>query len=198
VDPQTIAIYDECAAAIAARHGGSEFVGFYDLARRYFHQAAPTADIGCGSGRYAAWLVDHGYPVVGYEASEGMRAQARTLFPALDVRPAFLPELAAIADASYTNLVCMAVLMHLPQSEHSRAITGLARILRPGGRLIVTWRSSAVADEREADGRLFSELPLSDAAICFNRAGIRLLHQEEQSDPARSRVRWRSVVGAKD
>jgi SAM-dependent methyltransferase len=100
-----------------------------------FHPGAPTADIGCGSGRDVAWLRDLGNQAVGYDASEGMLREARAAYPGIDVRHDSLPELASIPDGAYANVLCSAVLMHLPREDLITAAINLARILAPGGRL---------------------------------------------------------------
>jgi hypothetical protein len=46
-----------------------------------------------------------------------MRAEALAAFPDLDVREAALPDLAGVPDGAYTNVLCNAVLMHLPAAE---------------------------------------------------------------------------------
>lgn len=61
-----------------------------------------TADIGCGSGRDAAWLDARGYPTIGFNASEALLAEARRRHPQVQFGRAVLPELAAIVDGSFS------------------------------------------------------------------------------------------------
>jgi hypothetical protein len=51
------------------------------------------------------------------------------------------------------------VLMHLPPEHLTPAVRTLARILKPGGRLVVSYRKSRSASETEPDGRLFAPIP---------------------------------------
>ncbi len=71
-DLQTLQVYDERAEEFAARHHSTppaSLERLYQAIRGFFHPGAPTADIGCGSGRDTAWLVANGYPAVGYDVS---------------------------------------------------------------------------------------------------------------------------------
>jgi SAM-dependent methyltransferase len=114
-----------------------------------------TDDIGCGNGRDAAWLAEHGYRVTGFDASEGLLDEARRLYPQIAFRTATLPQLEEIDD-EYDNVVCETVLMHLPVDAITDAIDNLVRILRPSGMLYLSWRVTEGEDSRHEDGRLYS------------------------------------------
>ena len=81
--------------------------------RRFFIPGCSTADIGCGSGRDAAWLDSNGYPAKGIDASEGLLSEARTRHPQLQFFKGILPDLDGIAEHSFTNVLCETVIMHL-------------------------------------------------------------------------------------
>lgn len=157
IDPATLAAYDAAAAAFARDwHAQPAPDDLYALVRRYFEQHGVTADIGCGSGREVAWLVANGYPAVGYDASEGLLAEARGRYPQLTFRNAALPELAGIADASFDNVLCETVLMHLRHAAIGPAVERLMAILRLGGTLYLSWRVTRGADQRDRQGRLYA------------------------------------------
>jgi 2-polyprenyl-3-methyl-5-hydroxy-6-metoxy-1,4-benzoquinol methylase len=127
----------------------------YARFERFFRKGGETADIGCGNGRDAAWLAAHGYPVVGYDASAELLAEARRLFPGLAFAQAKLPRLAEIA-RQFDNVVCETVIMHLAQAEIAEAVRNLQRLLKPGGVLYLSWRVTERTDKRDADGRLYT------------------------------------------
>ena len=62
------------------------------LVRRFFRPAGRTVNIGCGCGRELAWLNANGFPVIGFDPSAGLLAQARTRCPALAFAAAALPD----------------------------------------------------------------------------------------------------------
>lgn len=194
MDQQTVATYDTAADRIAAIHRAIAPSRTLDLIAKFFHPSGETADVGCGSGRDTAWLAAAGFPVIGYDASAGMLAQARAVYPELAFVQATLPELRGVPDAAYANVLCNAVLMHLPAASLAPALRRLGQLLRPGGRLLATFRPSTAAGEREPDGRLFTAITLDDFAALAVDAGLVVVHRESRADDERPAVIWYTVV----
>jgi SAM-dependent methyltransferase len=180
MDQPTVAAYDKSAADFAADwHSQPEPEDLHVLVRRFFRPGGQTADIGCGSGREVAWLNANGYPATGFDPSEGLLAQARALYPALTFVSTALPDLAGVPDASFDNVLCETVLMHLPRDAIAPSVRRLAAILRPGGLLYLSWRVTAGADQRDAQGRLYAAFEprlvtgaLAGTAILLNAQAI--------------------------
>jgi SAM-dependent methyltransferase len=89
-------------------------------------------DLGCGTGDIAAAIVERGARVIGVDASPAMIDTARTRFYALDFRVADAANLPfeATFDAVYSH----AVLHWVRRADD--AVRGMARALKPGGRLV--------------------------------------------------------------
>lgn len=133
----------------------------YALFDTHLVPGGETAEIGCGNGRDAAWLAAHGYRVTGFDASPGLLAEARRLYPAIEFREATLPALDEIdtldtRDARFDNVVCETVIMHLPVDAIAPAVDRLRSLLRSNGVLYLSWRVTEGGDRRHADGRLYS------------------------------------------
>jgi ubiquinone/menaquinone biosynthesis C-methylase UbiE len=92
-------------------------------------------DAACGTGRHARYLTELGHTVVGVDASPAMLARARANVPGADFRPGDLLNL-PIDTASVDLAVCALALTHFVDLH--APLAELARVLRPGGRLIVT------------------------------------------------------------
>jgi SAM-dependent methyltransferase len=92
-------------------------------------------DAACGTGRYSAYLAERGHTVCGVDSSEEMVAVARARVPGTEFRTGSLEDLPA-ADSSADLIVCALALAHV------RALGGVmaefARVLRPGGRLVIS------------------------------------------------------------
>jgi SAM-dependent methyltransferase len=156
MDRQTLHVYDAGAAAFAEDwHAQPPPTDLHAIVRRFFAPGA-TADIGCGSGREVAWLCANGYPAVGYDPSEGLLAEARARYPDLAFNAAALPDLDGIADAGFANVLCETVIMHLPAEGIAIAVRRLMSLLRPGGILYLSWRTTEGDDVRDGQGRLYS------------------------------------------
>ena len=113
-DRRTLAAYDKDAAAFAKDwHEQPPPTDLHEIVKRLFIPGGITADIGCGSGREVAWLNANGFPAKGFDASEGLLAEARPRYRLLDFVHAGLPDLSGIAANTYHNVLCETVIMHL-------------------------------------------------------------------------------------
>jgi 2-polyprenyl-3-methyl-5-hydroxy-6-metoxy-1,4-benzoquinol methylase len=156
MDKNTLHAYDN-----EARHFADEWHDqpppddMYALLLRYFTPGS-AADIGCGSGRDAAWLHAHGFDAVGYDASEGLLEQARTRYPNLHFSQATLPELAGLVTGQFRNVLCETVIMHLESTQIAPSVRRLLDILEPGGTLFLSWRVTEGTSLRDSHQRLYS------------------------------------------
>jgi SAM-dependent methyltransferase len=180
MDPQTLAAYDAHAQAFADDwHEQPAPADLHALVRCYFRQGR-TADIGCGSGREVAWLCANGYPAVGYDPSEGLLAQARTRYPGLSFAQAALPELAGLAAASFDNVMCETVIMHLPPELVAPSVVRLLSLVKPDRVLYLSWRVTRDAHQRDAHARLYAAFDKELVLEALSGAAI-LLDEEATS-----------------
>jgi SAM-dependent methyltransferase len=93
-------------------------------------------DAGCGTGRIARFLSDLGCRVVGTDLSAGMLAMARRDGTAV---PVCLGSLRALpfADRSVDGVVLWYSVIHTPPDVRPVALAEAARVLRPGGHVLV-------------------------------------------------------------
>lgn len=177
MDNETLAAYDRAASDFAQEWADQPPpLDMYGLVQQYFHRG-PTADIGCGSGRDAAWLTEHGYPVVGYDASDGLLGEARRLHPDLRFEKAVLPGLEGIEPGSFRNVLCETVIIHLDPSLVGPSVRRLLEILEPCGVLYLSWRVTPGADRRDEHGRLYSAF---DVDLVFGELRNEQLLRDEE------------------
>ncbi|BCJ46957.1 hypothetical protein GCM10010168_35230 [Actinoplanes ianthinogenes] len=94
-----------------------------------------AVDVACGTGRHTAYLASLGHRVTGVDSSPEMLALARAKVPQAEFHQADLHDLPLPGD--HADLVtCALALAHLPDLKAPFA--EFARILRPGGHLLVT------------------------------------------------------------
>ncbi len=193
MDPATLAAYDREAAAFAADwHAQPAPADLHDIIRRFFIPGGRTADIGCGSGREVGWLNASGYPAEGFDASNGLLAEARTRYPGASFTYAELPDLAWIADDSFDNVLCETVLMHLDRSDIVPAVQRMRAITRPGGIVYLSWRVTREADQRDGHHRLYAVVDLAALSEVF--ANDTALLDEEVVSASSGKVIHRMVV----
>ena len=194
MDTRTLAAYDRAAAAFADDwHAQPPASDMHALLRRFF-KPGPSADIGCGSGRDTAWLQENGFAATGYDASEGLLAEARRRHPGLQFYRAALPALDGIADSSFTNVLCETVIMHLEAASIAASVRRLMAILKPEGTLYLSWRVTKDADRRDDHGRLYAAF---DPALVHEGLVTAEILLAEQSDSASSGKLVRRLVARK-
>lgn len=177
--------------------------------------ASTMLDAACGTGRYSSYLAARGHQVIGVDRSPEMLAKARAKLPNGDFREGDL-EAMPLSAAAVDVAVCALAMVHLPRID--QAVSELARVTRPGGRVIISdvhpflvllgWQ----AQFRTADGdagfmRLHPHLP---SAYCraFAAAGLRVrgCHEPELTPdaamtvaagrlPEASRAAWAGLPG---
>lgn len=179
-------------------------------------QFVPVLDAGCGPGRDARALADHGLSVLGVDLSQGMldEAMARTArrlsrgsirYALMDLRRLELP------DASCRGIWCSASLLHLPKRAAPRAMRELARVARPGAPVVVFLRVQ-VAEQAEqflpyeyavpADvtdaRRFFAYYTSAEARALLEDVGLNIHESDEVGDERNpTRQRWVSLLAAK-
>jgi ubiquinone/menaquinone biosynthesis C-methylase UbiE len=95
-----------------------------------------VAELGCGSGFYTAVLAEKADSVIATDIAPGMLELARDRVAAPNVHfQAEDCQQTALADAAF-DTVFMSLLLHFTDS--ARTIAEIRRILRPGGRVIIS------------------------------------------------------------
>lgn len=92
-------------------------------------------DAACGTGRHTAYLHQLGHEVIGADASQEMLARARTRLPEVVFHEADLHQL-PVPDNSVDTVVCALALTHIP--DLAPVLAEFARVLRPGGHLVIS------------------------------------------------------------
>ncbi len=142
-------------------------------------------DAACGTGRYGAYLAARGHSVIGVDRSSAMLDLARAKLPASRFLVGDLTDL-PVDDGAVDAAVCALALVHVP--DVGPAIAELARIVRPGGRIVISdvhpflvllgWQAQFPTDQGRAYMRLHAHLPSAYATAAL-AAGLVLRGYEE-------------------
>jgi ubiquinone/menaquinone biosynthesis C-methylase UbiE len=113
----------------------------FDLDEPFFDEvldilpAGDALDAACGTGRLAARLRDRGHQVIGVDASAAMLRQARRRVSGVDFRVGDVRDL-PVSSGSVDLVVTGLALTHVP--DVGPVFAEFARVLRPGGHLVVS------------------------------------------------------------
>lgn len=167
--------YAKAAEALLRQY---ESIPFADVHRQVLH-LIPTApsrilDIGAGTGRDAAGFAALGHQVVAVKPTAELRRPAMALHPSARIEwvDDSLPELASLTGRGETFDVVMltAVWMHLDERQRRRAMPVVARLVRPGGVMILSLRHGPVPP-----GRRMFEVSADETANLAGAEGLRLI-----------------------
>jgi ubiquinone/menaquinone biosynthesis C-methylase UbiE len=97
---------------------------------------APVLEVGCGDGSFTTDLAQKFSSVTAIDISAGQIAENAVRLPKITFRQHDVSEKFPFADATFEVVWCSEVLEHLFEPEF--ALREMHRILKPGGRLLVT------------------------------------------------------------
>ena len=127
-------------------------------------RAVRVLDLGCAGGRNAVFLAQRGFDVCAVDASEAMAAETRRRLTSLlgeaeaarRVRVGRMDDLGWAPRAAFDLVVALGI-YHCAQSraEWDRSLSETARVLAPGGRLLV----SVFTPETDLTGRGIAPVP---------------------------------------
>ncbi len=192
MDQQTITAYDQQAESITQLHARLKPLRLYELIEQFFIPQGFTADIGCGIGRDSFYLQQQGFKVLGIDASKGMLQQVKRLHPKVEFIHAALPDLTVLKQAQFQNILCSAVLMHLPQSQLETACKRLVQLLDYQGCLIISLRNSIEADKRE-QGKLYESIDNQVFCRLFEELSCEIMLSEVKIEQGRD-LCWQNIV----
>jgi ubiquinone/menaquinone biosynthesis C-methylase UbiE len=144
-------------------------------------------DVGCGTGTQAlvvkemvgeagrVWGIDPSLEMVTYARRKAVR---RDLL--VDIQPGVIERL-DYPDKSFDVILCIIVLHHMPDEAKLQGIREMARVLKPGGRLLVVDSNLQLLPSFEREG--FSQLKAGEIPFAGGYA-FALRRIDRGADPA--------------
>ena len=101
------------------------------------HELVRTVlDLGCGTGRHTAYLLEEGFQIYGCDSSEAALELAMAALPAVNFETCNMTSL-PYEDGFFDAVICNHVIQHGTRAEIKVAISEIHRILRKGGILFL-------------------------------------------------------------
>ena len=131
-----------------------------------------VCDLGCGPGQIARYLHDRGIPVCGVDLSQRMIDCARRLNPGIEFSQGDMRDL-PIEDDAWAGIAAFYSIVNLPAGEVVLSLREMMRVLKPGGRLLLSFHIGE--DDSHVEENLWGRGTASRAArALFVQAGDRL------------------------
>lgn len=142
------------------------------LMRQVQYREGPmrVLDVGCGSGRDSRAFVDTGFVVTAIEPSENLARVAEGII-GQEVERRRVQDVTE--QGVYDGIWACSSLLHIPHDEQPGVIFRLARALKPGGYLFVSYKYGH--EERVADGRFFADMTYARLGLILEYARFRPL-----------------------
>jgi ubiquinone/menaquinone biosynthesis C-methylase UbiE len=138
-----------------------------------------VADVGCGPGRVAAFLAEHGLDVIGVDVSQAMLAVSRAAHPHIKFVEGQVDAL-PIETGALAGAVCWYSIIYTPRDRLAEAYGELMRVLRPGGYLLLAFQAGSGESVHRAQAQV-THLPLTSyrhsvqgVASCLAESGFRI------------------------
>jgi ubiquinone/menaquinone biosynthesis C-methylase UbiE len=104
------------------------------------HPGETVLDMGCGTGRFTVPMAESGAEVTGYDISpamlERLQCTARERGQQVQVCEGDMAHL-PFDDGTFDVVTSMLALMHVPVDDRQQVFLEAARVLKPGGRLVL-------------------------------------------------------------
>lgn len=133
----------EADVAACEEAGDYPFAGYTELHDQIFdivhaREGVTALDLGCGTGKLTARLLEAGHPVTGVDFSDNMLAAARKNAPGAAFVQAELKEVPEkLAGQTFDCIVAAYALHHLPDGDKYALLTALKTLLKPEGVIIL-------------------------------------------------------------
>lgn len=105
-----------------------------------------VADLGCGPGHVAAYLASQGVPTTGIDISPTMVEVGRRQHPDVSFRVGSLLAL-PVTDGELAGAVALYSIIHLVSEDRPAAYREMARVIRPGGWLLLAFHTGLLGHE---------------------------------------------------
>jgi len=164
---------------------------FLEPFARCLAPGATILDIGCGSGRDLRWLAERGFSPTGFERSPSLARLARQHAACPVIEGDFQDF--DFSQLSFSALVLVGSLVHLPKAEFPEIFNKICRALAPEGHILITLKEG-VGTSPTADGRVFTLWSATELEALFASRGFQVLDFSRQVSKLRADDIWLGYV----
>ncbi|WP_207920199.1 class I SAM-dependent methyltransferase [Saccharopolyspora aridisoli] len=142
----------------------------------------PILDVGCGPGHWTNWLHEQGLDVAGVDPTPEFVDAARKRFPEVSFRDGFAEQL-DVADSSLAGILAWYSLIHVRPDRISAALAEFARVVEPGGGLLVGFVRGPELEPFDHAVTTAYSWPVDQLSRMLGSAGFAVSVHDTRDDP---------------
>lgn len=144
-------------------------------------------DIGAGTGRDAAWFASRGDRVTAIEPTQEMREGAMAIHADVSITwlDDNLPALSSVQGKAFDLVWMSAVWMHFLPAEHAAMMPVIAKLVRPGGALMISLRHGPLPE-----GRRMFEVGADETIALARASGLEIARSGDFPSSHAPGVTW--------
>jgi len=142
--------------------------------------AGPALDAGCGPGHWTDFLARRGVDISGVDLTPAFVEHARRRYPEPRFATGSLDALDA-SDASLGGVLAWYSLIHHAPDAIGSALDEIARVLRPGGLLLIGFFVGSAVDEFEHAVTTAFRWPVADLAERLRASGFEIVESHTRT-----------------
>ncbi|WP_321418850.1 class I SAM-dependent methyltransferase [uncultured Desulfobacter sp.] len=159
----TLDYYNQNALKVALRYEFADVTQLHNFLLSGLKPGGRLLELGCGSGRDAAFMIRQGFKVLATDGCASMVEQVKRQHPELTehVEHLQLPDGLSNELGTYDGIYAVAVLMHLCVPNIEKTLLGVTSLLAPQGRFVFSVparRDDDMTKEFDSKGRRFTAL----------------------------------------
>ena len=200
MDASTASYYDRNAPSLAGRYEMADMNYTHQNLLRHLPEGGKVLELGCGSGRDATFLLNHGFDVTAVDGSYEMLSAAIACHPELTGRThhASIPlsDEDPLLDRLFNAIVMIATIMHISDQDLFACACQLRQQLSPNGIIFISTSlgREGIVEGRDSDGRIYVERQADELQLLFERIGFRLITNYQNEDSFGRNFNWITLV----
>jgi len=168
----TISYYDNAVDNLIPSYETANMSRLHTFLLAHLSPQSKVLDIGFGSGRDLAFLKNNNFDIWGIDPAQKFVDHAKKRFPNISDHffTTSLPNLDIPKELLHTfdSIILIAVWMHLPKDVYKQAIKSLCTLLKPTGKIILSYSVTPRTGETE---RFFEHVDSNMLQTLFERHG---------------------------
>ena len=195
IQNRTVKLYNDKADGFIVRYDKADMSTLHKLLLAQLRSGTDVLDIGFGSGRDLAFLLNYGFNIWGVDPAENVVKHARKKFADIwkhfalgslpDLKlPQYFPE-------RFDAITLIAVLMHLPSETYKPTVQKICNLLADNGKVILSY-SIGYRNDKE---RYFENIDSKTLENLFKKYGCQKIYQKTTSDGlGRDSIVWKTEI----